>query len=181
MSRLQKKYHSEVKNNLAQKFGYNNPMLIPELKKIVISMGIAEASKEKNAVQDCIKELTLISGQKPVLTKAKKAIANFKLREDQIIGLKVTLRNKRMYDFLDRFCHIVAPRIRDFRGFSQVADGRGSYSLGLQEQQIFPEINLDEVKRTQGMNVTFVTTARADADCIELLSQLGMPFKTDSK
>lgn len=181
MSRLHKKYHSEVKNNLAQKFGYNNPMLIPELKKIVISMGIAEASKDKNAVQDCIKELTLLSGQKPVLTKAKKAIANFKLREDQLIGLKVTLRKQRMYDFLDRFCNIVAPRIRDFRGFATKADGRGSYSLGLTEQQIFPEINLDEVKRTQGMNVTFVTTAKQDAECIELLAQLGMPFKTDSK
>jgi large subunit ribosomal protein L5 len=181
MSRLHKKYHSEVKNNLAQKFGYNNPMLIPELKKIVISMGIAEASKDKNAVQDCIKELTLLSGQKPVLTKAKKAIANFKLREEQLIGLKVTLRRERMYDFLERFTTIVAPRIRDFRGFDTKADGRGSYSLGLTEQQIFPEINLDEVKRTQGMNVTFVTTAQKDAECIELLAQLGMPFKTDSK
>jgi large subunit ribosomal protein L5 len=181
MSTLHKKYHSEVKNNLAQKFGYNNPMLIPELRKIVISMGIAEASKDKNAVQDCIKELTLLSGQKPILTKAKKAIANFKLREDQIVGLKVTLRGKRMYDFMSRFCHIVSPRIRDFRGFPRKGDGRGCYSLGLQEQQIFPEINLDEVKRTQGMNVTFVTTAKTDQECVELLEMLGMPYKTDSK
>ncbi len=181
MSRLQKKYRSEVKNNLAQKFGYKNPMLIPELKKIIISMGIAGATKDKNAVQDCIKSLTLLSGQKPILTKAKKSIANFKLREEQTIGLKVTLRKERMYDFLGRFIHIVAPRIRDFRGFTRKADGRGSYSLGLQEQQIFPEINPDEIKIVQGMNVTFVTSAQEDAECIELLEQLGMPFKTDSK
>jgi len=138
MSRVQNKYKNEVKSKLQEKFKYSNPMLIPSLKKIVISMGIAEASKDKNAVQDCLKEMTQLSGQKPILTKAKKAIANFKLRESQANGIKVTLRRKRMYDFFDRFCHIVSPRIRDFRGFPLKCDGRGSYSIGIQEQIIFP-------------------------------------------
>ncbi|HNA62435.1 MAG TPA: 50S ribosomal protein L5 [Rhabdochlamydiaceae bacterium] len=177
MSRLMKKYKEEVKGQLEKKFAYSNPMLIPSLKKIVISMGLAEASKDKNAVQACQKEMTMLSGQKPILTRTKKAIANFKSRKDQIIGLKVTLRNKRMYEFLDRFCNIVAPRIRDFRGFPIKCDGRGSYSLGLTDQQVFPEINLDEVKRTQGMNITFVTSAREDDECVELLKMLGFPFK----
>lgn len=177
MSRVQKKYRDEVRRALKEKFAYPNAMLVPELKKIVISMGLAEASKDKNALQDCMKELTLLSGQKPIFTKAKKAIANFKSREGQTIGLKVTLRKKRMYDFFDRFCNIVSPRIRDFRGFPIKFDGRGNYSLGLEEQIVFPEINLDEVKRTQGMNITFVTTANSDEECQELLTMLGFPFK----
>lgn len=177
MSRIYKKYKEEVKGALQEKFAYPNAMLIPQLKKIVISMGLAEATKDKNAIQDCIKEMTLLSGQKPVATRAKKAIANFKLREGQTIGLKVTLRRKRMYDFFDRFCNIVSPRIRDFRGFPLKSDGRGNYSLGLQEQIIFPELNLDEIKRTQGMNITFVTTATTDEECVELLKMLGLPFK----
>ena len=177
MSRIQKKYKTEVKKALHEKFGYANSMMIPELKKIVISMGVAEAVKDKNAIQECVKELTLISGQKPIVTRSKKSIANFKLREDQAIGLKVTLRRKRMYDFMDRFCNIVSPRIRDFRGFESKCDGRGNYSVGLEEQQIFPELNLDEIKRTQGMNITFVTTASKDEECVELLKMLGFPFK----
>jgi len=177
MSRLQKKYKEEVKSALQDRFKYTNPMLMPALKKVVISMGVAEATKDKNAMQDCIKEMTLLSGQKPVLTRARKSVANFKLREGQAIGVKVTLRKKRMYEFLDRFCNIVSPRIRDFRGFPLKCDGRGNYSIGIEEQQIFPEINLDEVKRTQGMNITFVTTARTDSECVELLKQLGLPFK----
>ncbi len=181
MSRLQRRYKEEIKKALQETFQFPNTMLIPELKKIVISMGIAEATKDKNAIQDCIKEIALISGQKPVVTRSKKAIANFKLREDQPIGLKVTLRRKRMYDFLDRFCNIVSPRVRDFRGFSKKCDGSGNYSLGLDDQQIFPEINLDEVKRTQGMNITFVTTAKNDQECIELLRQLGFPYKIDEQ
>jgi large subunit ribosomal protein L5 len=179
MGRLQLKYKEEVKKGLQEKFSYTNPMLIPQLKKIVISMGIAEATKDKNALQDCLKEMTALSGQKPILTRSKKSIANFKLREGQAIGVKVTLRKKRMYDFLDRFCNIVSPRIRDFRGFPVKCDGRGNYSVGLEDQQIFPEINLDEVKRTQGMNITFVTTANTDDECIELLRMLGFPFKTE--
>lgn len=179
MSRVQQKYKKEAKSKLQEKFNYANPMQIPSLKKIVISMGIAEASKDKNAVQDCLKEMAQLSGQKPILTKAKKAIANFKLREGQANGIKVTLRRKRMFDFFDRFCHIVSPRIRDFRGFPVKGDGRGSYSIGIQEQIIFPELNLDEIKRTQGMNITFVTSAKSDQECVELLSQLGFPFKTE--
>jgi large subunit ribosomal protein L5 len=181
MSRLQKKYHEEVKDALQKRFSYRNPMLIPQMTKVVISMGIAEATKDKNSIQDCIKELTLISGQKPILTKSKKSIANFKLREGQPIGLKVTLRKKRMFDFFDRFCNIVSPRVRDFRGFPLKGDGRGNYSLGIEEQQIFPELNLDEIKRTQGMNITFVTTANSDEECAELLRLLGFPFKTALK
>jgi large subunit ribosomal protein L5 len=181
MSRLQKRYQEQVKQQMQEAFAYKNPMLVPALKKIVISMGMAEASKDKNAVQDCVKELALLSGQKPILTRARKAIANFKLREGQAIGAKVTLRKKRMYDFLDRFCNIVSPRIRDFRGFDRKCDGRGNYSLGLEDQQIFPELNLDEVKRTQGMNIAFVTSAQTDAECLELLRLLGLPFKVVEK
>ncbi|MBJ7448766.1 MAG: 50S ribosomal protein L5 [Parachlamydiales bacterium] len=177
MSRLKKKYNEEIKAALQEKFSYRNCMLVPKLTKVVISMGIAEASKDKNAVQDCLNEVVLISGQKPILTRSRKSISNFKLREGQAIGIKVTLRGKRMYDFLDRFFNISCPRIRDFRGFETKCDGKGNYSLGLEDQQIFPELNLDLVKRTQGMNVTFVTTAASDAECVELLKMLGLPFK----
>ena len=181
MSRMKKFYEESVKGALHEKFGYSNVMMIPKLKKIVISMGVAEALKDKNALQDAQKELTLLSGQKPVVTKAKKAISNFKLREGQGIGLKVTLRGKRMYDFFDRFTNIVSPRIRDFRGFNKKCDGRGSYSLGLDDQQVFPELNLDEVKRAQGMNITFVTSATTDAECYELLKLMGMPYKRSER
>ena len=180
-SRLQDRFNKQVKAELQEKFAFENVHLIPALKKVVINMGVKEAVKDKNVIQDHFEELSLISGQKPVITKAKKAISNFKLREGQPIGLKVTLRGKRMYDFLDRFCNIVAPRIRDFRGFKKKGDGRGSYTLGLEDQQAFPEINLDKVKRAQGMDVTFVTTARKDDECLELLSMLGMPFARESK
>lgn len=181
MSRLQKKYKEEIKKSLNEHFKYANPMLIPELKKVIISMGIGEPARDKNALQDCIKELTILSGQKPILTMAKKSIANFKLREDTPVGLIVTLRRKRMYDFMDRFCNIVSPRIRDFRGFPTKGDGMGNYSLGLTDQQIFPEINLDDVKRTQGMNITFVTSATSGDECYELLKSLGLPFKEVGK
>lgn len=177
MSRLKQRFKDEIKAELQKKFGYPNPMQIPGLLKIVINMGIAEASKDKNSLQDCVKEMTVLSGQKPIITKAKKAISNFKLRENQPIGIKTTLRGIRMFDFLDRFVNIVCPRIRDFRGFAVKCDGRGNFSLGLDDQQIFPEINLDEVKRTQGMNITFVTSAKTDEECIELLRLLGVPFK----
>lgn len=177
MSRLKERYLANVKPELNKKFAYENPMQIPGLLKIVINMGIAEASKDKNSIQDCVKEMSLLSGQKPIITKAKKAISNFKLREKQPIGVKVTLRGARMYDFLDRFCNIVCPRIRDFRGFPSKCDGRGNYTLGIDDQQIFPEINLDEVKKTQGMHITFVTSANTDEECVELLRLLGVPFK----
>lgn len=177
MSRLQKKYKEEIVKSLKEQFEYSNPMLIPQMKKVIISMGIGEAARDKNAMQDCIKELTILSGQKPIVTMAKNSIANFKLREDTPVGLVVTLRRKRMYDFIDRFCNIVSPRIRDFRGFPTKCDGMGNYSMGINDQQIFPEINLDEVKRTQGMNITFVTSARTDDECFRLLQLLGIPFK----
>lgn len=177
MSRLKKRYNDKVRPELQEKFGYVNPMQVPKLQKIVINMGIAEATKDKNAIQDCVKELSALSGQKAVLTYAKKAISNFKLREGQPIGVKVTLRGERMMDFLDRFVNIVCPRIRDFRGFNEKCDGRGNYSVGLEDQQIFPEVNLDEVKRTQGMNITFVTTSKSDDECVELLRLFGVPFK----
>lgn len=177
MSRLKNRYQTIIKPALQEKFNYVNPMQVPGLLKVVINMGIAEASKDKNSIQDCIKEMTMLSGQKPIVTKAKKAISNFKLREKQPIGIKVTLRGQRMFDFLDRFCNIVCPRIRDFRGFASKCDGRGNYTLGLEDQQIFPEINLDEVKKTQGMHITFVTSAKTDDECVELLRLLGVPFK----
>lgn len=177
MSRLKQRYNQFIKSELSKKFGYANPMKIPALKKVVINMGIAEASKDKNSIQDCINEMTLISGQKPVVVKAKKAISNFKLRKGQPIGIKVTMRGKRMFDFIDRFFNVASPRIRDFRGFPVKCDGSGNFSLGLEDQQIFQELNLDNVKRTQGMNITFVTSAFTDDECVELLRLLGLPFK----
>ncbi|MGZ6330088.1 MAG: 50S ribosomal protein L5 [Parachlamydiaceae bacterium] len=177
MARLKKRYRDVVKAELQKKFNYSNPMMIPALKKVVINMGVAEASKDKNALQDCVKEMTMLSGQKPIIKKARKAISNFKLREGQPIGIKVTLRGVRMFEFIDRFFNIVCPRIRDFRGFPSKCDGRGNYSLGLDDQQVFPEINLDQVKRAQGMNITFVTSAVSDEECVELLRLLGLPFK----
>jgi large subunit ribosomal protein L5 len=180
MSRLRKRYLQDVRPALQEKFSYKNSMLIPSLKKIVVSMGVAEAAKDKNALEDHFKELAVITGQLPKRCKSRQAISNFKLRQDQVIGLMVTLRGKRMYDFADRFFNIVSPRIRDFRGFKRKGDGRGSYSLGIDDQQIFPEVNLDNVKRQQGMNVTFVTDARTDPECIELLQQLGCPFKAQA-
>lgn len=177
MSNLKEKYQKEIVPKLQSKFGYKNVMQIPKLKKVVINMGIAEAAKDKNAMQDCINELALISGQKPVLTKAKKAISNFKLRQGSPVGLKVTLRGDRMFDFLYRFVNIVCPRIRDFRGINKKCDGMGNYTLGLEDQQMFPEIDLDKVKRAQGMHITFVTSAENDEQCQELLTHFGMPFK----
>lgn len=181
MSRLYQKYKSEILPELKKRHPDRNVMAFPVMKKIIISMGLGEGLKDKNALQEHTEELTALSGQKPVVTRAKKAISNFKLREGQPVGLMVTLRGARMYDFLDRFCNIVAPRIRDFRGFSRKCDGRGSYNFGITDQQIFPEINLDKVKRTQGMNITLVTTAAEDQDCIELLTMLGFPFKQDKQ
>lgn len=177
MSRLKKHYDETVKEELKQHFNYTNAMMVPKLLKIVINMGISEASKDKNAIQDCVNELTVITGQKPIITKAKKAISNFKLRKGQPIGIKVTLRGKRMFEFMDRFCTIASPRVRDFRGFSSKCDGQGNYSVGLDDHQVFTELNLDQVKRAQGMHITFVTSAQTDKECVELLRMLGFPFK----
>jgi large subunit ribosomal protein L5 len=177
MSRLYKKFKEEITVEQKSRHPERCAMEMPVMKKIVISMGLGEALKDKNALSEHSEELALLSSQRPVVTRSKKAISNFKLREDQPVGVMVTLRGKRMYDFLDRFCNIVAPRIRDFRGFGKKCDGRGNFSFGLTDQQVFPEINLDKVKRTQGMNITIVTTAQNDDDCIELLTLLGFPFK----
>lgn len=177
MSRLKEIYIKKIRTELKKKFSYQNVMQIPVLKKVVINMGVAEAAKDKNIIQSAQKELTIISGQKAIICKAKKSVSNFKLREGQPIGCKVTLRGERMYDFIERFFNFVMPRIRDFRGFKAKGDGRGNYTLGIEDQQIFPELNLDEVTRTQGMHVSFVTTAMTDEECIELLRQLGLPFE----
>jgi len=177
MSRLKKRYKDTVKGELNTKFKYPNPMMIPKLLKVVINSGIAAITKEKNAIQDLQNEFAMITGQKPIVTKAKKSIAGFKLREGQPLGVKVTLRGDKMWDFLDRFNNIVAPRISDFRGFTPKGDHQGNYTLGIEDHQIFPELNLDEVKRSQGMNITFVTTANTDDECVELLRLLGLPFK----
>ena len=177
MSRLKQKFAKVIVPEMIERHSTKNAMEMPSLKKIVISMGLADALKDKNALQEHSDELSLISSQKPIVTRSKKAISNFKLRENQPIGLMVTLRGKRMYDFLDRFINIASPRIRDFRGFNKKGDGGGNYNFGLSDQQIFPEVNLDKVKRTQGMNITIVTSAKTDADCIELLTLLGFPFK----
>ena len=176
MTTLKEKYNTEIKEALQKEFSYSNIMMIPKLSKVIINMGIADITKDKNAIQDCERELAAISGQKPIITNAKKSISNFKLREGQPVGIKVTLRGQRMYDFIYRFIHIVCPRIRDFRGFKRNFDSFGNYSLGLAGQEIFPEINLDTMKRTQGMNITFVTTAQTDAECEKLLELIGIPF-----
>ncbi|MGA8164237.1 MAG: 50S ribosomal protein L5 [Waddliaceae bacterium] len=177
MSRLREFYRKRIREELEKEFSYSNPMKVPRLLKVVINMGVAEAVKDKNVLQDCVKELSLITGQRPILTKARKSIANFKLREGNPIGVKATLRGARMFDFIDRFVNIVCPRIRDFRGFNPKGDHHGNYTLGIEDQQVFPELNLDEVKRSQGMHISFVTTAKTDEECIELLRLLGLPFK----
>jgi large subunit ribosomal protein L5 len=181
MQTLKERYKQTVAKELKELFDIKNINSVPSLKKIVIAMGVRDAVKDKNVLQDCIEELKMISGQKPILTKAKKAISNFKLREGQEIGLKVTLRGRRMWDFMERFCHLASPRIRDFRGFNRKCDGRGNYTLGVDDQQIFPEVNLDKVKRQQGMHITFVTTAQTDKACVQLLEKLGLPFKSSEE
>ncbi|MGM0440452.1 MAG: 50S ribosomal protein L5 [Chlamydiota bacterium] len=181
MSKLKEQYINEVKPALQEKFGYKNPMQLPKVTKVVVNMGVAEGAKDKNIINDCVREMEVITGQRPIMTKARKSISNFKLREGQVIGVKTTLRGERMYDFMYRFFNIVCPRIRDFRGFALKCDGQGNYTLGINDQQIFPEINLDEVKRTQGMHITFVTTANTDDECVELLKSLGLPFMRDAK
>jgi large subunit ribosomal protein L5 len=173
----QKHYKTVVIDGLQKKFNFKNKHNIPKLSKIIVSMGLAVASNDKQLLQYCIGDLEIITGQKPYVTKAKKSISNFKLREDQQIGAMVTLRGKRMYDFMFKLIHISAPRIPDFRGLKRKCDGRGNYSMGLKDQTVFPEVNLDKMKKSQGMNITFVTTASTDEECVEFLEMMGMPFK----
>ena len=176
-TRLKDKYNAEVIPALKQKFGYENVMEIPKLEKVVINMGLGDCKDNAKAMEVAITELTVIAGQKPLVTKAKKSIANFKVREGMNVGAKVTLRGARMYEFTDKLMNIVLPRVRDFRGVSAKAfDGRGNYALGVREQLIFPEIEYDKVDKIRGMEMIFVTTAKTDEEARELLSLLGMPF-----
>jgi len=176
-TRIKEKYKAEAVPALQQKFGYKNVMEIPKLDKIVINMGLGDCTDNAKALEVAVKELTAIAGQKPMVTKAKKSIANFKLREGQNVGAKVTLRGARMEEFLDKLVSIALPRVRDFRGVSTKAfDGRGNYALGIQEQLLFPEIEYDKVEKVRGMEMIFVTTAKTDEECKELLALLGMPF-----
>ena len=176
-TRLKEKYLAEAVPALQQKFGYKNPMEIPRLEKVIINMGLGDTKDNAKALEVAVDELSQIAGQKPLITKAKKSIANFKLREGMNVGAKVTLRGIRMEEFVDKLISIALPRVRDFRGVSAKAfDGRGNYALGVREQLIFPEINCDKVDKIRGMEMIFVTTAKTDEEAKELLSLLGMPF-----
>ena len=177
MSRLKTLYNDEIIEAMTKKFGYKNIMEVPKLDKIVINMGVGEAKDNAKLLESAVKDLETISGQKAVLTKAKKSVANFKIREGLAIGCKVTLRGARMYEFLDRLVNLALPRVRDFRGVNPNAfDGRGNYSLGIKEQLIFPEIEYDKVDKVRGMDIIFVTTAKTDEEGRELLRLFNMPF-----
>jgi large subunit ribosomal protein L5 len=178
MARLKQVYHDRVAPELQKKFGYHNPMEVPRLVKIVVNMGVGKATENAAFLETAVKDLTAITGQKPMVTRSKKAISNFKLREGVSIGCCVTLRGDRMFEFLDRLVNVALPRVRDFRGLSSKLSGRGDYTLGLREQFIFPEIDFDKVERLQGMNITVVTTAKTDEEGRELLRLFGMPFRT---
>ena len=177
MNRLQERYNNEIKKNLMDRFKYSSVMQCPKVDKVVVNIGVGDAIANPKALEESVSELQAITGQKPVITKAKKSIANFKLREGMEIGCKVTLRGEKMYDFLDKLVNIALPRVRDFRGVSSTAfDGRGNYTLGVREQIIFPEIQYDKVARVRGMDVVVVTTANTDEEAKALLTELGMPF-----
>lgn len=177
MPRLQEKYNNEVVKAMMEKFNYNNIMEVPKLEKIVLNMGVGEAKENAKALESAVSDLQLIAGQKPVITKAKKSVANFKLRQNMPIGAKVTLRKNMMYEFADKLMNIALPRVRDFHGVSDKSfDGRGNYSLGIKEHLIFPEIEYDKIDKVRGMDIIFVTTAKTDEEARELLRFLGMPF-----
>ncbi|MCD2491934.1 50S ribosomal protein L5 [Lacrimispora sp. NSJ-141] len=177
MSRLKELYTGEIKDAMMKKFGYKNVMEIPKLEKVVINMGIGEAKENAKILDSAVKDMETIAGQKAVLTKAKKSIANFKIREGMPIGCKVTLRGERMYEFVDRLVNLALPRVRDFRGVNPNAfDGRGNFALGIKEQLIFPEIEYDKVDKVRGMDIIFVTTAKTDEEARELLTLFNMPF-----
>jgi len=177
MERLKEKYLNEIAPKLKEKFGYTSAMQIPKLEKIVLNMGVGEVRENAKALESAVRDMETITGQKAVVTKAKKAIATFKIRQGMNIGCKVTLRGENMYTFLDKFISVALPRVRDFRGINPNSfDGRGNYSMGVKEQLIFPEIDYDKVDKIRGMDIIFVTTAKTDIEAKELLSQLGMPF-----
>ena len=178
MSRLRDIYKSKIMPAMQEKFGYKSVMAIPKMKKVVVSMGVGKAVVDKKFMESALKDLTVISGQKPLICPAKKSVSNFKVREGVETGLKVTLRKERMYEFMDRLINLAIPRVKDFRGLNPNSfDGRGDYSMGLQEQSVFPEIDPGRIENQQGMNITFVTTARTDDEGRELLRLCGMPFK----
>jgi large subunit ribosomal protein L5 len=182
MARLYEKYKNEVLPALQKELGRKNRLSIPRLEKVVVSMGLGKATQEKKRMDAAEKELTQIVGQKPIVCRARKSVSNFKLREGQPIGLKVTLRGARMYEFLDRVIAVAIPRIRDFRGLSTSSfDGRGNYSMGLTEQTVFPEVDADKVEFQQGMNITVCTSARDDRESRQLLTMIGLPFRKDEK
>ncbi|HCX63790.1 MAG TPA: 50S ribosomal protein L5 [Eubacteriaceae bacterium] len=177
MSRLYDRYKNEIVPALMEKFKYDNIMEVPKLEKIVINMGLGDTKDNSKMLEAAVKDLEIISGQKPIVTKAKKSVSNFKLREGMNIGAKVTLRSERMYEFSDRLLNVALPRVRDFRGVSSKSfDGRGNYALGVKEQLIFPEIEYDKVEQIRGMDIIFVTTAKTDEEATELLRLMGMPF-----
>ncbi|TYO93834.1 50S ribosomal protein L5 [Desulfallas thermosapovorans] len=178
MPRLKDKFKDEVVKAMMERFGYKNPMQVPRLEKVVVNMGVGEAIQNSKAIDAAVNDLMIITGQRPVVTKAKKSIAAFKLRAGMTVGCKVTLRGDRMYEFVDRLFNIALPRVRDFRGISPKSfDGRGNYTMGVREQLIFPEIEYDKIDKVRGMDIIFVTTARTDEEARELLRLLGMPFK----
>ncbi|OIP33726.1 MAG: 50S ribosomal protein L5 [Deltaproteobacteria bacterium CG2_30_66_27] len=178
MARMQDQYKAEIVPKLKEKFGYRNVMQVPKLSKVVVNMGLGDAIENVKVIETAAGEIGIISGQKPVVTKARKSIANFKLREGVPIGVMVTLRRDRMYNFLDKLIAIALPRVRDFRGVSPKGfDGRGNYTLGIKEQIMFPEVNYDKIEKVRGMNITIVTTARTDEEGLELLRLMGMPFR----
>ncbi len=178
MNRLQEKYNNIVRPSLVEKFGYTSVMEAPQVNKIVVNMGVGDAVTNTKLLDDAVEEMMQLTGQKPVVTRAKKSIANFKLREGMPIGCKVTLRGERMYQFLDKLVTIALPRVRDFQGVSNKAfDGRGNFTLGVKEQLIFPEIDYDKINKVRGMDIVVVTTANTDLEALELLTQLGVPFK----
>ena len=177
MSRLKTLYNDEIVAAMTKKFGYTNVMQVPKLDKIVINMGVGEAKENAKVLENAVNDMQIISGQKAVLTKAKKSVANFKIREGMAIGCKTTLRGEKMYDFLDRLVNLALPRVRDFRGVNPNSfDGRGNYALGIKEQLIFPEIEYDKIDKTRGMDIIFVTTAKTDEEARELLRLFNMPF-----
>lgn len=181
MTRMEERYHSEIRKNMKEKFGYKNDMEIPKLEKIVINMGVGEATLNRAHIDNAANDLAAITGQKPVITTAKKSNASFKIRDGMAIGCKVTLRREKMYEFLDRLVTIAMPRIRDFRGINPKSfDGRGNYALGLKEQIIFPEISFDDVDKTRGMDIVFCTTAKTNVEAKALLDGFDMPFKKKS-
>ena len=178
MARLQQQYREKIAPSLMEKFGYTSPMQVPRITKITLNMGVSEAVADKKVMEHAVSDMTKIAGQKPVVTKAKKAIAGFKIREDLPIGCMVTLRGVQMYEFLDRFVTVALPRVRDFRGISGRAfDGRGNYNIGVKEQIIFPEIEYDKVDALRGLNISITTTAKTDEECKALLSGFRFPFK----